>query len=62
MSENAKQIRTKMGWSQAELARRAGLNASTMCQIESGRYVPYRIQREKIAAALGLSVEQIDFD
>lgn len=40
-------------WSQSELARRSGLAAPTVSQIESGRLRPYPIQLEKLAAALG---------
>ena len=41
-------------WSKAELARRAGLNASTVGWIESGRFRPYPGQLEKLAHALGV--------
>ncbi|MFA5844463.1 MAG: helix-turn-helix transcriptional regulator [Coriobacteriia bacterium] len=37
----------------AALARKADMSASTVGQIESGRLVPYPVQLEKIAAALG---------
>ncbi len=46
--------RKRRGWSQAELARRAHLNAATLSQIESGRLTPYGSQVQKIADALGL--------
>lgn len=55
------EIRKNRGWSQSKLAREADLNAGTVCQIEKGRQIPYPIQREKIANALGLGVEEIDF-
>ena len=44
--------RESRGWSRAELARRAQLNAATVGQIEAGRLVPYAVQLDKIAAAL----------
>ena len=47
--------RSRRGWSRAELARRAGLNASTVGLIESGRLQPYPRQLYKLARALGFS-------
>lgn len=44
--------RESRGWSRAELARRASLNAATVGQIEAGRLVPYAVQLDKIAEAL----------
>jgi transcriptional regulator with XRE-family HTH domain len=46
--------RSRRGWSRAELARRAGLNASTVGLIESGRLRPYPSQLVKIARALNI--------
>ena len=46
--------RSSRGWSRAELARRAGLNASTVGLIESGRLQPYPRQLNKIARALNV--------
>ena len=50
--------RSRHGWSRAELARRAGLNASTVGLIESGRLQPYSSQLYKLANALGISKSQ----
>lgn len=47
--------RERRGWSKAELARRAELNASTVGQIEAGRLVPYPGQVRKLAEALELT-------
>lgn len=47
-----KVMRKELGWSQSELARRAGLNQSTLNQIESGRLLPYPSQIQKLAQAL----------
>ena len=41
------------GWSKAELARRAGMNPTTVGLIESGRFHPYPAQLQKLASALG---------
>ena len=49
--------RRRFGWSRAELARRAGMNAGTVSLIETGRLLPYPSQLAKIAGALGISAE-----
>ena len=41
-------------WSRAELARRSGLNPTTVGLIESGRFQPYPTQLAKLAMALGV--------
>ena len=51
--------REERGWSKAELARRAELNATTVGSIESGRFRPYPGQLSKLAKALGVTVEDI---
>lgn len=48
-----RQEREARNWSRSELARRAVLNAVTVSTIESGRLLPYDIQLEKLAKALG---------
>ena len=55
-----KEHREERGWSRAELARRAGLNASTVGWIESGRFRPYDGQLLKLAAALELGEPQVE--
>lgn len=52
--------REERGWSRAELARRSELNATTVGWIESGRFRPYRVQVEKLAKALDLTVEDLE--
>ena len=46
--------REARGWSKAELARVSHMNATTISQIETGRWVPYDGQLEKLARALGV--------
>ena len=46
--------RKRRGWSRAELARRANLNAGTVGLIESGRFKPYPGQLAKLARALDM--------
>jgi excisionase family DNA binding protein len=50
-----KDEREKRGWSQAELARRASLNAGTLSMIERGKLQAYPVQVEKLARAMGIS-------
>lgn len=45
--------RKKLNWSQAELARRAGINASSMSRIESGFEPAFPKRGKRIADALG---------
>jgi transcriptional regulator with XRE-family HTH domain len=51
-------LREARGWSKAELARRAKLNASTVGAIENGRVVAYEAQLKKLARALGIPVSE----
>ena len=45
-------LREAKNISRAELARRSGLNASSISWIETGRFIPYPSQLDKLAAAL----------
>ena len=45
--------RQKLGWSQAELARRANINASSMSRIELGYEPAFPKRGKRIADALG---------
>lgn len=47
------QLRIERGWSRAELARHARMDASDIGRIEKGQMCPYPGQLAKIAAALG---------
>jgi transcriptional regulator with XRE-family HTH domain len=49
--------RRARGWSQAELARRAKLDQSTLSKIESGWLRPYPRQLRRLARALGVPPE-----
>ena len=44
--------RERVGWSQAELARRAGIRVETLNRIESGKQTPSVASVDKIDAAL----------
>lgn len=49
--------RINRGWSQAELARQAKINPSTLGLIEKGRFIPYQSQLERLAHALEIPIE-----
>ena len=53
------QLRLERGWSKSELARRAGLNQTTVSAIENGRLVPYEVQLAKLSAALDVVPESL---
>jgi ribosome-binding protein aMBF1 (putative translation factor) len=44
--------RERVGWTQAELARRAGIRVETLNRIETGKHTPSVASIEKIDAAL----------
>ena len=44
--------RERIGWSQAELARRAGIRVETLNRIETGKHAPSVATIQKIDAAL----------
>jgi transcriptional regulator with XRE-family HTH domain len=46
--------RKRRGWSQAELARRSLVNATSISLIECRRFLPGPTQLEKLRKALGL--------
>lgn len=56
-----KQLREDRGWSQAELARRVGVHAMSVSYWEIGRYEPKASQLKALAAAFGVSMDDIDF-
>lgn len=54
------QERLSIGMSQAALARKAGINQTSLSRIEHGKEPAYPIRGEKIAAALGWSGDTAD--
>ena len=55
-----RELRQKRGWSQNELAKRAGIKQSVLSFIESGRTKNPRVDTlSAIAAALGVPVERL---
>jgi len=49
--------RLALGWSQRELARRAGIRPETLCRIEAGATTPTVATAERIDAALRCAVK-----
>lgn len=58
MSE-LRRLRKNRGLTQAELARRVGVNQSLIASIELGYYRPYPRIRRRIAEVLGVLPEDI---
>ncbi len=46
--------RLNKGWTRAELARHASMQAGVIGWIETRRFIPYPSQLEKLADALGI--------
>jgi len=56
----ARAWREHLGQTQAEVAQRAGMTQAALSQIESGEHKARKATRAKLAAALGLKLEQLD--
>ena len=50
------------GISVAQLVSATGLDAKLVKAIVSGNYIPSPLQRQRLAAALGVSIEDISWD
>jgi transcriptional regulator with XRE-family HTH domain len=59
LRELIKKLRLRRGWSQADLAKEAGVSTGTIGTIEAENRMPYIQTLRKIADALGVSVESI---
>ena len=59
MVNRLKEVRKRLGLSQYQLARLSGLAQSTISHIERGAYIPTIDSAYKIAAALGVRVEEL---
>jgi Zn-dependent peptidase ImmA (M78 family)/transcriptional regulator with XRE-family HTH domain len=59
VSKRVRSLRERMGWSQSELARRAGIGVSTLSDIESGRSAPRLDTVVALANALGVPLETL---
>lgn len=56
-----KEIRTRAGLTQAELADRVGVSRKTINTVENGVFVPSTLLALKLAATLNKKVEDIFF-
>jgi molybdate-binding protein/transcriptional regulator with XRE-family HTH domain len=59
LQNSVREARTRRGWSQEDLARRAGLSRSGVSAIESGRLVPSAAAALGLAGALDARVEDL---
>ena len=57
VSKRVRSLRERKGWSQSELARRAGIGVSTLSEIESGQNAPRLDTLVALAHALGAPLE-----
>ena len=58
-TEHLTRLRLRKGWSQAELARRGGINQSHYCQIEKGNKRPSPKMLLKLADLLDATVDEL---
>ena len=54
-----REARDSKGWTQAELAARVGVSRKTVNTVENRVFTPSATLAIKLAAALGVSVEQL---
>lgn len=59
LTNNLRDERTRLGWTQAELAERVGVSRKTINTVENGVFVPSTVLALKLAAAIGKPVEKI---
>jgi transcriptional regulator with XRE-family HTH domain len=57
VSKRVRSLRERKGWSQSELARRAGIGVSTLSEIEAGQSAPRLDTLVALAHALGAPLE-----
>ena len=59
LGNRLKEARGKLGWTQAELAVRAGVSRKTINTVENGVFTPSTILALALARELGESVEDL---
>jgi putative transcriptional regulator len=59
LANRLKELRAEIGITQAELAERVGVTRKTVNTVENGVFTPSATLAIKLAAALGVSVEQL---
>lgn len=58
-AENIRQAREKKGWTQEELAKKAGIDSNSYAKVERGESKPYGVTLVKIIKALGVKSSDI---
>lgn len=61
LPEALKAWRSERGWSQKELAERAGVSPTLIAMIETGERQPSRLNADDIAKALDVPLEAVAF-
>lgn len=59
LTNSLRDERTRLGWTQAELAERVGVSRKTINTVENGVFVPSTVLALKLAAAIGKPVEAL---
>jgi transcriptional regulator with XRE-family HTH domain len=59
VGDKVRDLRKERGWSQQELADRAGISMQTVSNLETGRHVPEIATLSKIAGALGVPLPDL---
>ena len=59
MNNQVRQLRSELGWSQADLAQRLDVSRQTINAIETGKYDPSLPLAFKLARLFGRSIETI---
>jgi transcriptional regulator with XRE-family HTH domain len=59
VGNKVRDLRKGRGWSQQELADRAGISMQTVSNLETGRHLPGMATLSKIAGALGISLPDL---
>ncbi|MBI5962229.1 MAG: helix-turn-helix transcriptional regulator [Chloroflexi bacterium] len=59
VGNNLKEIRTKLGMTQAELAEQVGIARVSIIAIENGRFIPTIETALRISQAFNLQIEKI---
>jgi putative transcriptional regulator len=59
LANSLKAERTRLGWTQAELADRVGVSRKTINTVENGVFVPSTLLALKLARAIGKPVEAL---
>lgn len=59
MKNRLRELRSRRGWSQADLAERLDVSRQTVNALERGKYDPSLPLAFKIAGVFGLAIEEI---